>query len=296
MKKLSYLFIVNPVAGKNKGAKVLLLIERVMKRKKIPHKIIQTTEIGEAQRIAKEAVNKEFSTIVAVGGDGTIHEVLNGIVGSNKILGIIPAGTGNDLSRTLNLPHNPELALELILQGKTKAIDLGKANGKYFINFASIGLDAVIASEANYIKKYISGKIAYILAAIKGINLFKSREIKFIIDDKKISEKVMMITVCNGIYYGGGMMIAPKAMLEDGYFDVCVIKKMNKLKLLALFPTIYLGKHVNYKEVEFYRAKKVKIISEDHLQVNADGELIHDKALEFEVLQQRLEIIINPSS
>lgn len=293
---MSYLFIVNPVAGKNKGARVLPLIERVMKKKELPYEIIKTTKIGEAKEIVQEAMNKHYSTIVAVGGDGTIHEVLNGMVGSNKVLGIIPAGTGNDLSRTLNLSQNPDIALEFILKGKTKKIDLGKTKEKYFINFASVGLDAAIASEANYIKKYISSKIAYIIAALKEISTFKSRKLKFIIDDKNVSEKVMMITICNGIYYGGGMKVAPTADLEDGYFDVCVIKDMNRLKLLILFPTIYLGKHLNYKEVEFYRAKKVKIISDYQLQVNADGELVDDEVLEFEVLQQQLEVIVNPSN
>lgn len=291
---MSYLFVVNPVAGKNKGAKVLPLIKSVMKEKSIPHEIIETTEIGEARRIAKEGITKDFSTIVAVGGDGTIHEVLNGMVGSNKILGIIPAGTGNDFSKSLKLPQNPHRALEVILYGKTKLVDLGKTNGIHFVNFASVGLDAAIASEANRIKKQIPGKLSYIIAAIKEITSFKSREMQFVIDGKNISEKIMMITMCNGIYYGGGMKVAPNALLEDGYFDVCVIKDMNKLKLLVLFPTIYLGKHLGYKEVSFYRAKKVEIISKHQLQVNADGELIYNKTLKFEISQQKLEVIVDP--
>ncbi|SET71951.1 lipid kinase, YegS/Rv2252/BmrU family [Natronincola peptidivorans] len=289
---MSYLFIINPIAGKNKGAKILPIIKEVLDKRKVAYELIETTKAGEAEKIAKEAVSKKHAVIVAVGGDGTIHEVLNGMIGSNKALGIIPAGTGNDLSRTLKLPENPESALELILEGKTKKIDLGKIGEKHFINFASVGLDAVIASEANNIKRWIAGKGAYILAALKGISTFKSRKVQFVIDDKIMLEEVMMITVCNGVFYGGGMKVAPEADLEDGLFDVYVIKAMNKLKLLLLFPTIYMGKHVKYQEVSFYRAKTVTIFSDKQIQINADGEIIENKPLVFEILHRSLEIII----
>ncbi|SDL15148.1 diacylglycerol/lipid kinase family protein [Natronincola ferrireducens] len=290
---LAYLFIVNPVAGKNKGKKVIPIIEKIMKKEQLLYEIILTTKIGEAEEIAAEAVGKDFSTIVAVGGDGTIHEVLNGMAGSDKILGIIPAGTGNDLGRTLNLPKKTEAALEMILKGKTKEIDLGRMRDKYFINFASIGLDAVIASEANSIKKYFSGRFAYVVAALKGITTFKSNKLQFIIDDKKFYCDVLMITLCNGIYYGGGMKVAPKADLQDGYFDICVIKNINKLKLLLLFPTIFWGKHTGYKEVDFYKGKKVQIFAEKPLQINADGEITDVESLEFEVAKQKLKVIVN---
>lgn len=293
---MSYLFIVNPVAGKNKGAKAVPFIHKIMEEKGVAYKIIQTTKKGDAKGIATEAVNQGYSTIVAVGGDGTVQEVLNGIVGSSATLGIIPSGTGNDFSRALHLPEDLHEALEIIFQGKTQKIDLGKTNGLYFMNFASVGLDAAIAFEANRIKEYVSSKLAYVMAAIKEIATFQSRKIEFLIDNQKMSADVMMITVCNGNYYGGGMKVAPKASLKDGFFDVYVIKKINKLKLLFLFPTIFSGKHVKYKEVSFYRAKKVKITSENQLKVNADGELINSNSLEFEILQQQLEVITNSSA
>jgi len=169
---------------------------------------------------------------------------------------------------------------------------LGKLNEKYFVNFCSIGLDALIAQEANKIKKYFSSTYAYVIGVIKALNKFRSLKVDLVIDDKKYEEEIMLVAVCNGSYYGGGMKIAPQAELSDGKFDICIVRKMSKLKLLFLFPTIFKGKHIKYKEVKMYRGKDVQVFSKCNMNVNADGEIVNNRPIKFEALHKKIEVII----
>lgn len=256
------------------------------------YEIKVTEKVGDAKLFAKEAKNKGFSTIVSVGGDGTLHEVVNGMVGGNQKLGVIPSGTGNDLARSLNLPFDLRESIEILVKEKTTLIDLGHIKGEYFINFSSVGLDALIAQEANKIKKYFSSTYSYILGIVKGLTKFKSMDVDLIIDGKKYREKIMFITVCNGSYYGGGMKIAPQAKISDGEFDICVVRHIPKLKLLLLFPTIFKGNHIRYKEVKMYRGKEVEVFSKKDIAINADGEIVDNRPIKFEMLHNQLEVII----
>lgn len=288
---MSYLFIVNPVAGKTKAKNTISIIKYIMDQNKKQYEILTTTKRGDAREFAQEAIQKDFSTIVAVGGDGTINEVLNGMAGSKKILGIIPAGTGNDFARSLDLPEDPKESLNIILQGNIKEVDFGKINGKHFINIASIGLDAHIADEANKIKNKVPSTYAYILALLKGIISFKSYSIDVIIEKEKLNLDVMLVAICNGNYYGGGMKIAPNAAYEDGYFDICIIERMSKLKVLFLFPTIFKGNHVKIKGVKILRAKEIEIQSKKTIKINTDGEIAVHKPLKFKIIEKGLKIL-----
>jgi len=289
---LSYLFIINPIAGKGKGSKIIPIIKEIMQDHGCSYEIKLTEKVGDAKRFAEEAKTQDFSTIVSVGGDGTLHEVVNGMAEGPQKLGVIPSGTGNDFTRSLNIPLNIRESIEILVQQKSVFIDLGKLNEKYFVNFCSVGLDALIAQEANKIKKYFSSTYAYIIGVIKALSKFKSINAELIIDDNKYKEKVMLIAVCNGSYYGGGMKIAPQAQFSDGMFDICIVRDMSKLKLLFLFPTIFKGKHIHYKEVKIYRGKSVQISSIEHINVNADGELINNRPIKFEIIHKKIEVIV----
>lgn len=289
---MSYLFIVNPVAGKGEGTKIIPIIKEVMDNYNCTYDIKITEKVGDAKLIAEEAKYKSFSTIVSVGGDGTLHEVVNGMVGGKQKLGVIPSGTGNDFIRALNIPFNTREALEVLVKQHSLSIDLGRLNGKYFVNFCSVGLDALIAQEANKIKKYFSSTYSYVIGTVKAISKFKSIKIDLVIDGERHSEEIMLIAVCNGSYYGGGMKIAPEAQISDGKFDICIVRKMPKLKLLFLFPTIFKGEHIKYKEVKTYRGKYVEIFSKDNINVNADGEIINNRPIKFEAVNKKIDVII----
>ncbi|HZK57737.1 MAG TPA: diacylglycerol kinase family protein [Clostridia bacterium] len=289
---LSYLFIVNPTAGKGRAKKTIPIIKKIMEDNKCNYQIKVTEKAGDGQLFAEKAKIGDYSVIVSVGGDGTLHEIVNGMAGGAQKLGIVPAGTGNDFARSIDMPFNTEDAIENLIWGKATSIDLGRLNGEYFINFCSVGLDALIAEEANRIKKYFSSTYSYIIGVVKALGKFKSIKAELVIDNKKYDEEIMLVAVCNGAYYGGGMNIAPQAKVFDGQFDICVVRKMSKLKLLFLFPTIFKGEHIKYDEVKIYRGKNVQVFSREDMHVNADGDIVYSRPVSFEILHNEIEVIV----
>lgn len=292
---MNILFVVNPIAGKKKAMGLIPKIKETMDKTDITYKITTTEKPMEATEITVKGLKEGFDTVVAVGGDGTINEVTNGIVKVGRgTLGVIPGGTGNDLSRTLGISPNVEEALASIIRGKTKSIDIGQANGKMFTNVASMGLDAEIARNTEGLKKFFKGKAAYIASLLKTIISYKTKKLSIVLDDKKIQRDILLIAVGNGRYYGGGMEICPMASIDDGFFHVCTISKINKIKLLFIFPSVFKGKHGKYKKyVEFHKAKSVKIILEEKAYVNVDGEVFEAREeITFDTSNTRIEILI----
>ena len=289
---MKILFIINPTAGKGRGKEVGERIQLFMRDRDVNYKIAFTGKPREAETIAKHSVMEGYDRIVAVGGDGTIYEVANGIAGCDVVMGIIPSGTGNDLARTLGIPLNIEEALAVIIDGAEKAIDLGCVNGRRFLNVTSIGLDAEIVREAENLKKYFSGTSAYVAGVLKALLHFKRKKVTLILDGKEQEKNVMLVAIANGKYYGGGMKIAPTADIEDGTFEVCIVNEISKLKILRLFPTIFSGTHIHVREVELLRAKTVKITSKEELIINIDGDIAGVTPVNIEMMEKGLRFIV----
>ncbi len=275
MDSISYCFILNPVAGKNKAEKLLPLISKEMTDRRLSFDIKLTKGKGDGRALAVKAIEEGYQVIVAVGGDGTINEVISGAYSKEGVIGIIPAGTGNDFARSLNISTDFYRAIDDIIEGTVGEVDVGLINNKFFINVASIGLDAHIAAEANRIKRYFNGTNAYIMALLKGIITYKSMKVRLVIEDVVVEKHIMLAAFCNGGFYGGGMNIAPTADPADSLLDICIVEKMSKLKLLKLFPTIFKGRHIEFEEVMLYKAKSLEIFVEGDLFINTDGEIIH---------------------
>lgn len=290
------LFIVNPVAGGGRPKAIIPIIENRMKDNNIEYKIINTTKPKEAIKIAEENVDG-FSVIVAVGGDGTINEVAKGLINSKRgTLGIIPGGTGNDMSKSLGLSQDTNEALDAIIQNITKSMDIGSVNGVPFLNIASIGFDAETVKNTEGIKRRIKGKIAYILGVITTLLTYRKRQISLIIDDKEYNRNFLLLAVGNGGFYGGGMKILPMAEIDDGYFNICIVKDISNLKLLFLFPSIFKGNHLKYtKYIDIFKAKKVIVKDESDVIINLDGELIKNNKndIVFDLKDYKLEVITN---
>ncbi|QZY55074.1 diacylglycerol/lipid kinase family protein [Crassaminicella profunda] len=290
---MDILFIVNPVAGKGNCDFVIGKIKEQMDFFHIPYKIKLTTRKNEAEEIAKDAVIKGYEKIVAVGGDGTIYEVVNGMIGSSASLGVIPSGTGNDFVRTVGIPNDLEKALNVIAYGKKVQIDCGKVNDRYFVNVASIGLDAEIVKETENIKKYLSGSWAYMGGLLKTLFSYKHKRVNMNIDGSKKNKNITLVAVANGKYYGGGMKIAPMADIKDGDFQVCIVDKISKFKLMRVFPKIFSGEHVHYDEVDMHKGKQVKIKSDEHLSINLDGDIIGKSFnVYFQMVPEGLKVLV----
>lgn len=286
------LFIVNPIAGGGKPKVLISVIEDRMNKSNREFKIIVTEEAKQATKIAEENLDK-YNIVVAVGGDGTVNDVARGIINKKKgVLGIIPAGTGNDMARGLKLPMSAEDALEIILNGSRKKIDIGRVNSHNFLNIASVGFDAEVVVNNEKIKKKIRSHISYIISVIYTLYNFKYKTIKLEIDGLVSNENILLLAVGNGKYYGGGMKILPMAELDDGYLDVCIISNISKTLLLYLFPTIFKGHHIKYKKyVKIYRTKSVKIWGEDFF-LNIDGDIVKTNQATFSITNRKLSVII----
>lgn len=288
MKRL--LFIVNPVAGKGTSVRAVPFIERYCKQHDIQYKILKTEYKGHATVLAKSAVSLSYDAVVAVGGDGTVMEVACGLVGASIPLGILPAGTGNDLSRSLKIPALIEQALWIILNGQPKYIDAIAYDSGYFFNVASVGFDAEIARDIQKIKRWISGKAAYYISVFLKFLTYKHKDVSLEIDGIKLKTRILLLAVANGTHYGGGMNVNPNGSINDGYIDIILIKPVPLLKFPFLFWEFVSGRHLDLPYVSTFKCKNIKIYSNELLPVNGDGDIIGLTPVEFSVSDHRISV------
>jgi diacylglycerol kinase (ATP) len=286
-------FIVNPAAKNGRCRKVWKRLEKVLHENHIPYEVFFTARQGDGKRIANQIVRStsELTAIIAVGGDGTVHEVANGVFPSkNGIVGYIPAGTGNDFSRGIHIPNHPRKALEhilLLLENHCfSTCDIGQFAGPHvqegiFVNNLGCGFDAQISRKVNSSKlkslfnRLSLGKFVYVFYLIKELIFYQPTKIVLHIDGKKhLFEQAWLVTISNHPYYGGGMKIAPSAKTDDGLFHIIVVDKISRLKILLLFVTVFWGGHTKMKEVKVFTGKHIHIHTVFPLPLHADGENI----------------------
>lgn len=279
---MKHVFIVNPVSGRGKALKVSLGIKKICEEEKLDYEIHYTNGPKAATRIAKK-VKGSKNIIYSVGGDGTLNEVLNGVIGTKNMLAVIPAGSGNDFYRTLS-KMDDEMPL----------IDVGKVNGKYFLNVVSIGIDAEVAKNAEVMKKLkVPTSQIYNASIVYTFFKYKFKDIEFSVDNTRSKNKCTILTICNGKMYGGGYKIAPEALLSDGYFDVYIVDKISKPTLPFLLGKLKKGTHESLKEVHKSKATKIKFKCDYDLVCNVDGEIIIDRKFNIKILPKSLLIYNN---
>lgn len=279
---MKHVFIVNPVSGRGKALKVSLGIKKICEEEKLDYEIHYTNGPKDATRIAKK-VKGSKNIIYSVGGDGTLNEVLNGVIGTKNMLAVIPAGSGNDFYRTLS-KMDDEMPL----------IDVGKVNGKYFLNVVSIGIDAEVAKNAEVMKKLkVPTSQIYNASIVYTFFKYKFKDIEFSVDNTRSKNKCTILTICNGKMYGGGYKIAPEALLSDGYFDVYIVDKISKPTLPFLLGKLKKGTHESLKEVHKSKATKIKFKCDYDLVCNVDGEIMIDRKFNIKILPKSLLIYNN---
>ena len=288
------LFIINPAAGKKKGLEFIKAFEEEIKGK--TEYVIEVTQgKGEATAIARKYSQQDDYIIYAVGGDGTVNEVVNGMAGSNSVLAILPTGSGNDMVRSLYPSCSNEELLRKLLEGTIKPIDLYKVEDKYFLNIASVGLDADIVFNADKYKQkaYIKGELAYLISLFKTLLGPKGVEAQVYFDDQKVYDgRFLLLTVSNGKYYGGGIPITPHAIIDDGLPDVCFIKETRLSKLMPVLPKVFRSAHEEADIVEVYHPKKVELVGGQNFRANIDGEIWETDHISMQVLPQGIKVLV----
>ncbi|MEE1086294.1 MAG: diacylglycerol kinase family protein [Schaedlerella sp.] len=284
---MTYTFLVNPRSRSGKGMMIWKLVEPELKKKRIKYEVLYTKYERHAEELVRELTSDgEEHTLVVLGGDGTINEVVNGVVYPHKLtLGYIPTGSGNDFTRATKIPKEPMKALENVLNpGKIISLDVGTAyvdDKKYhFAVSAGIGFDAAVCHYVaksklkGWLNKLHLGNLVYFGTAISRLFGDKTEYMELSLDDKEpvVFEKAYFAAVMNHPYQGGGFLFCPKAKLDDQILDVIVAANMPKLKVLFLLPTAFLGKHVNFKGIYIYQCKKAEIKMQMKCPVHTDGE------------------------
>lgn len=297
MRKIA--FIINPVAGNGKTIDSIVHIKSKLDTHKdsIYYEIHLSKFKGDITNLSKMLCDKGFDEFVAVGGDGTVSELINGLEYKDDIsykVGIIPWGTGNDLIKSLNTPSEINEILDMIIKDHTLKIDLGVANNHYFINVASVGIDGQIIKDTEKLKKIFPGHPAYLLSTIKAGLTFKSNFVKVKIDDRMYSGNMILIAIGNGKYFGGGMNICPNAKLDDNVFEICLVNNISKMKFMREISKVYEGRLGEVKEVIYERGKEVSIEVEDSsYDLNIDGNLVDKTPVNFKISPHKVKIFTN---
>jgi len=294
--------ILNPVAGRGRGAKLEPEVCRLLKAEGLDFDLVRTARPWHAAELAEQAVSDGFEIIVAVGGDGTTHEVVNGLMAASGdgiagTLGIIPVGSGSDFAHAVGVPPDLRGACHRLAHGQTRVVDVARVTmpgraSRYFDNTLGIGFDGVVTVETRKVKR-LRGIALYLSVVLKTIFLYyKAPLVTIEYDGEKLVLPALMICVANGPREGGGFLVAPQAQPDDGLFDLCIAGQVSRLTMLALIPRFMKGTHVSHKQITMARARRVIISSPDNLVAHADGEVLctDGHRLECEILPRRLRV------
>ena len=294
--------ICNSRAGRGGVAKSLPEIERHLKERDLDYELVHTEGAGHATRLARAAIEGGIRLVVAVGGDGTIHEVVNGLIENDKALnpeahlGVVAAGTGSDFIKTFGIPPTPSHAVVHLDGPEAFTIDIGKItftdNGKevvrYFANVAEVGIGADVVARAQQLPRWL-GPTVYLFAFWLTIRKHKPAEVKVDLVDRTYEGPMNNLVVANGQFFGGGMKIAPKAAPTDGLLDV-QIEHARKREAIAIMPKVYKGEHVPHPDILEAKRVKATITSERPLRVEADGEVLGYSPATFDILRDAISL------
>ncbi len=298
--KEKWVFIVNPTSGGGYGKEVLPELQRRVSLQSISAEIVLSEYHGHATEIAARFLAAGFTHFIAVGGDGTMNEVAEPLIGNTSVtLGLIPAGTGNDFVQILGFPDRfSDQHWELLFQKPSILMDVGMVNGRHFLNGMGLGFDAQVAAE-NYVEPGKlargSGKSKYIWHILKTLLFYRERKVNIISGDSNVNSDCFINTIAVGRRFAGSFFLTPKAMANDGLLDVCMISKLNLLQRLKILTMVPKGTHVNDPKVNYYQTDKIQVNFEQKVPYHVDGELFFDTFFDVHVFPSAVNIIFNPN-
>jgi diacylglycerol kinase (ATP) len=265
-------FIVNPKAGITPKSKVVieLLAGNVIPSSRFIPEVVFTERAGHATELAKAALERGADIVVASGGDGTVNEVACAMVNTGVAMGILPAGSGNGLARSLGISLSYALALRTIIRGHTKLMDVATVNDTLYTSIAGIGFDAHVAQK--FSESYIRGMLSYMKIILKEFKAYTPLTYTFTIDGVRMEKQALMIVFANGNQFGFNTRIAPDAIVDDGFLDICVMKKMPVSQLLNVGYHMMRGTPVKTGYTEYFKGKEITIETESESLMNIDGE------------------------
>jgi len=292
---MNLLLIVNPKARKNKGLKIADNAVFYLKQQNINPHVVVSQYPGHAMELAKQADLNQYQGIIAVGGDGTLFEIINGLLKNHDSisipLGQIPVGTGNSFIKDLNI-NNEKDALQKIAAKKTRKIDVGyfkcPDHEFYFINLLGFGFVSNVAYSANKYK--FLGSLSYIIGVFEQVIKLKAYPLEITIDGTVYQRNNIFVEICNSTKTGGDMIMAPDAKIDDGFLDVILLNDISRAKLLNTFPKIFKGEHIHIPEAEVFKARNIIAKTETPQILTPDGEILGTTPIEVTILNQKISM------
>lgn len=298
-----WFFLLNPTAGSGKAGKKWNEIEKKLNKNSVDFICEKTKFPNNSKEIIEKAIKNRFRKFMAIGGDGTLNDLVNGIFLQNEIksneiiIGIIPMGSGNDWVRTHYNKQNIDELIKTLKKEQIILHDVGlikyKASKKYFINMAGFGFDAEVLKRANEIKNrgFFKGALAYTIALVLRLFKYKTVNAKIEIDEKIIGLELFNLDIGICKYAGGGMQLTPHAIFDDGKLAVTIVKKINRFKIIRNYFKLFSGKYIENKEIKTFQAEKIKVESKPKIFAQADGELLSKGNYEISMLPQSIQVL-----
>ena len=292
------LFIVNPAAGGGRGRRAHARISALPGRNT---ELAVTRRPGDAEVLAAEGAAAGFDPIVAVGGDGTVHEVVNGLLAGGATpprLAVVPIGTGNDFARSVGVPRGFSEALAVATDGagRVRTIDAARCGGRYFVVLAATGFAARVARAVNQAPSWSKiGALPFVYHTLREVVANRNLELTIELDGgAAIRQPSFMIYISNCRYSGGGMQLSPDAAPDDGLLDVCVVGDASRRDVVTMLPKVFSGGHVGHPRVSLHRARSVRVTGPSEVEVQADGEIIGRLPIEIAVMPGALRVLTSP--
>jgi diacylglycerol kinase (ATP) len=295
--------IINPVASGGKVGTRWPELRQSLVKLGLQFDFELTSHRGHAIDIARKAVGDGFRDIICYGGDGTVNEVVNGLVvdgqvPSEVVLSIIPGGTGADFVRIMGISRDPTKALEAAIGQRIRAVDVGAISCirdgspivRYFVNVAGLGFDGESSVRVNRMSKRINGTLPYLASLVLTLASYTNKDVELTFDGQRKSGRFNSVIICNGQYFGGGMWIGPQAAADDGIFDVVILGDVSRLEFLLNVPRVYRGTHLTHPKVESFQAREVRVEAAQRMFVQAEGELVGEAPATFGIMPGALRL------
>jgi diacylglycerol kinase (ATP) len=282
--------ILNPSSGRERGPEAVELVAARLRERYEVVDMAVTTGDGDAERAAAVAVEDGCDALFVAGGDGTLNETMNGLAAAGAldavVVGVIPMGTGNDFAAALGIPVEPDQALDVLLAGRELRVDLGEVNGRVFVNTSGGGFIGEVSTAVTPQLKTVAGRLAYLIGGAQALLEFEPVRASIAISDgaRRTDRELYAFAVCNSRLIGGGRLIAPEAVIDDGLLDVCLIDGMSAMEFVALARKVADGQHLDDPRVHYMQVASLSIELERDVKVNTDGEVFEGRRCEYRVL------------
>ncbi len=292
---MKLLLLVNPLAGRKQGTKIAEKTAKALEKNGMTVETRYSGYAGHLVHIAEQEVNNSWDGIIAAGGDGTLFEVVNGMMAGNDTLplplGVVPVGTGNSFSRDLGIQSLDD-AIVKIIKGKTRSVDVGKCDSAgrtlYFINLLGFGFVSDVAWKASFYKQW--GHLSYIFGVFIITKNLQSYHLDFEIDGRSYQRDNIFVEICNSQKTGGDMIMAPQAKIDDGLLDIVILNKISRMGLLRALPKIFKGTHIHIPQIETFKGRNMRFVPETEKILTPDGEITGHTPVSVSVLPGKIRI------